>query len=604
MIEPRIYRAAFLPALLAAAMAMFALESQPRAHPQAAPADVLFESAAAQNTARAIVTRTPDRRVNTPGDAAVARRVTGAFRRFGLTTTVDRFTHDGKRLVNVVGRRPGISRRQVVMIVERDALSIPDATGSAADAAALIEFGRVLEGRATRKTIVLASVDGAGSGHAGARRLARGVAGPGPVDAIVVVSNLGARRPRGPMLVGWANDETRAGIGLRRTAANSLRNEVGDDGGGFGSPFAQVARLAFPVGVGAQAVLLDDGLPAIRLSGSGELAPPADRRGLREIDLERYEELGRAALRLMFTLDERPSAPEAGPRSYVTFAGRVMPEWSLALLALALILPVVAVSIDALARARRRRAAVVPWFPWLAAGIVPFAAGLAIAELLVVVGLADDAPESPIDPSAADVDTATVSVLAAVVLVIGLAWMLTRGALSPARRAVRAGRRGASAPDAAEPGAGVAVSLALCGLVLAAWAINPYAALALALPLHLWALAALADLPARTRVWLTLGGLLPAVVIVATYAQHLHMGPLHGAWYLFLLVTGHHVGLGSALLGCVALGLMASVASIAVAHARRSEPAPGRIPGRAGRPRVDDRPVSGPAGPPLERVRR
>ena len=595
MIEPRIYRAAFLPALFAAIVSMFALESQPRALPQAAPADVLFEGTSAANTVRGIVERTPDRRVGAPGNAAVAQRVANAFRRFGLTTTIDRFSDDGADLVNVVGRRPGLSRRQVVVVVSRDAPSVPDATGTAADTAALIEFGRVLEGRATKKTIVLASVDGAGRGHAGARRLARTVGGPGPVDAVVVLSNLGARRPRGPMLVGWSNSENRASIGLRRTAANALRNEVGDDGGGFGSPFTQLGRLAFPVGVGSQAVLIDSGLNAIRLSGSGELAPPRGERELDDLDAERYEEIGRAALRLVFTLDERPRAPENGPPSFVTMGDRVAPSWSVLWLALALILPALVASIDALARARRRGEAVVPWIPWVVAGIVPFVAGLALAEFLVLVGLADDAPPAPLDPSAAEPDGAAVAGLAAVALTIGLVWILTRSSL---------GRGERPRPDAAAPGAGVVVSLGLCGLALAGWAINPFTGLALVLPLHLWMLAVLTDAPARARVWLTLAGLFPAALIVLTYAQHLRLGPLEGAWYLFLLVTGHHVGLASALLGCVALGLLASVIAVAVAQMRRAEPGGSRRARRRGRAAQEKRPALGPAGPPLERVRR
>jgi hypothetical protein len=94
------------------------------------------------------------------------------------------------------------------------------------------------------------------------------------------------------------------------------------------------------------------------------------------------------------------------------------------------------------------------------------------------------------------------------------------------------------------------------------------------------------------------------VAIVVTYAEHLRMGPLQGCWYLFLLVTGHQVGLISALLGCVALGVFGSVAAIALAHARVGDPAEPHVPGSGGRPRVDRRSVSGPAGPPLERVRR
>jgi hypothetical protein len=592
VIEPRIYRAAFLPALLAAIVAMFSLESQPRALPQAAPADVLFEGTSAANTVRGIVERTPDRRAGTPGDAAVAKRVANAFRRFGLTTTIDRFSDDGDELVNVVGRRPGLSRRQVVVVVSRDALSVPDATGTAADTAALIEFGRVLEGRATKKTIVLASVDGAGRGDAGARRLARTLAEPGPVDAVLVLSNLGARRPRGPLIVGWSSSDQRAGIGLRRTAANALRNEVGDDGGGFGSPFTQLGRLAFPVGIGGQAVLIDDGLDAIRLSASGELAPPEDQRALGDLDAERYEEIGRAALRLVFTLDEQPRKADHGPPSYVTLGDRVAPRLPLSLLALALILPALIASIDALARARRRGAAVLPWLPWVVAGIVPFAAGLALAEFLVLVGLADNAPASPLDPSVYEADGAAISALIAVAVTIGLVWLITRSSL---------GRGDRARPDPAEPGAGVVVALALSGLAIAAWAINPFTGVAFVLPLHMWMLAALADAPARTRVWLVLTGLLPAVLIVFTYAQHLRMGPLDGAWYLFLLVTGHHVGLASALLGCVALGLLASVIAIVVAHLRRSGPRERRGRGRAA---PEKRPALGPAGPPLERVRR
>ena len=595
MIEPRIYRAAFLPALLGLVVAMFSFESPPRALPQAAPADVLFEGAAAANTVRSIVQRNPDRRHGSVGERAVEARVASAFRRFGLETTIDRFERDGTRAANVVGLRPGLSRRQVVVIAPRDATSIPDATGSAADTAALLEFGRVLEGRATRKTIVLASVGGATRGEVGARRLAERLAGPAPVDAVVVLSNLGAPRSRGPLLFDWSNDDTRGNLSLRRTATNALRNEVGEDGGGPGSPPAQFARLAFPVGLGAQGVLLDDGLDAIRVSASGELAPQRAQRDLADLNVERYEEFGRAALRLLFTLDESARPAEHGPRSFVAVAGRFAPGWSLSLLALTLILPVLVASIDALARARRRGAEVLPWFAWLAAGIVPFVAGLAMAEFLVLVGLAKDAPPAPLDPSAAEVDGSAIGALAAVVLAIALGWILTRTSLL---------RRGRAAPDATSAGAGVAITLALCALTLVAWAINPFMALALVLPLHLWMLATLGELRGRNRLWLALAGLLPAAVIAATYAQHLSLGPLEGAWYLFLLVTGHHVGLSSALLGAVALGILASVLSVAVAHARRRDPDAPHVPGRRGGGAVDRRSVSGPLGPPIERVRR
>ena len=46
MIEPRIYRAAFLPALLALVLVAFSLQTAPHAVPQGLAADALFEGGA------------------------------------------------------------------------------------------------------------------------------------------------------------------------------------------------------------------------------------------------------------------------------------------------------------------------------------------------------------------------------------------------------------------------------------------------------------------------------------------------------------------------------------------------------------------------------
>ena len=43
MIEPRIYRAAFIPALLAVVLVMFSLENRPKPVPQGLAADVVFD---------------------------------------------------------------------------------------------------------------------------------------------------------------------------------------------------------------------------------------------------------------------------------------------------------------------------------------------------------------------------------------------------------------------------------------------------------------------------------------------------------------------------------------------------------------------------------
>ena len=157
MIEPRVYRAAFIPALLAIVLAMFSFESRPRALPQGLAADVLFDGAQAAELATRIATDMPDRRAGTPGDRASAQLVADAFTARGFSggeggrPRVQRFTHAGHDLVNVIGLRAGSSRRAIVIVAGRDAGSVPDAPGSASDTAALMQLARVYQGRPSRK---------------------------------------------------------------------------------------------------------------------------------------------------------------------------------------------------------------------------------------------------------------------------------------------------------------------------------------------------------------------------------------------------------------------------------------------------------------------
>ena len=109
----------------------------------------------------------------------------------------------------------------------------------------------------------------------------------------------------------------------------------------------------FPIAPGAQGVLLPAGLPAVRIGGSGEL-PPA-HTGPRDLNTDRYGALGRGALRAVSALDAAKAPPQHGPKAYIEIAGKLLPSWSIRLLALALMLPALIASVDALARVRRRR---------------------------------------------------------------------------------------------------------------------------------------------------------------------------------------------------------------------------------------------------------
>ena len=571
MIEPRIYRAAFLPALFALVLVAFSLESPPRALDQGPAADVLFEGAAARERVRSIVETAPDRAAGTEADREVAKRVETVFEQNGFNTKVDRFDEEGHDLVNVVGTRAGDSTRRVVVLAARDSDEAPDATGSAADTAALMEFARVFEGRALGRTLVLASVDGGQLGDAGARRFADEVGDPKDVEAVIVMSDLGARTSRGPLIVGWSNGTTRAGLPLQRTFAESLREEIGAVPRAEGA-LAQFMRLSFPVAPGGQGVVLDAGFDAVRLAGAGETGDGGGEQ-MEDLDVERYGALGRAVLRMIGTLESSERDIERGELTYITLGGMQLPGWVLLLLAVALVLPALVTSIDALARARRRREPVSPWLVWIAASVLPFLIAVVLVWLMSLVGLIDDPPPAPLHPDSVELDGAAIGAVVAATFTAALGWILAR------TRVVR--RR--NLPDPSAPGAACAASLALSLLVLVIAITNPFAALLLVPALHLWMLATLTEVPARTSFVMGLLGLLPLLITAAYLMAHFQLGPPRALWYVLLLATGNQTGLLTTLAGCVLLGITFSVALILFARARSGL-------GDLGRGRGDRRP--------------
>ncbi len=572
MIEPRIYRAAFVPAVLAVVLTMFSLQSRPRPLPQGLAADVLFDGRLARQGAVDLVQRAPDRRPGTAGDRMAAADVAERLARSGFAVKQERFSHADRSLVNVVGRRAGASRRQLVVVAARDAFRVPDATGSASDTAALLELARVFEGRPSRKTLVLASVDGSTLGEVGTRRLVDSLAPPGLVDGVLVISDLGARDAAGPLLQAWSNDSRRAGIGLQRTVADSIRLELDLAVGGTGM-LGQLARLSFPLGIGAQGVLLEEGYEAVHVSGSGALPPDAPGRP-DEIDEQRLGGLGRATLRTLTALDQARTPPRHGPDSYVTVVSQVLPGWVLQLLAGTLLLPVLAASIDAFARARRRQLAVTPWLRWVAAQAAPFVAGLALAELLAAVGATLVPPPAPVPPVVLALDGGALAVLGGVALTMALAWLAARRLAVWPDQTLR---------DPSAPGAAVALMLVVSVAAVLLWLLNPYAALLAVPAVHLWLLACLTDPPPARRWRLTLvaAGAVPLLLVTIYYLFALDLDPLGGAWYLLLLVTGHHVSLAGSLVASTLLG--AGLAALQIARSAQPEP---EHPAEQDRPRV------------------
>jgi hypothetical protein len=552
MIEPRVYRAAFVPALLALVLTMFSLQSRPGPLEQGLAADVLFDGRLAAIETSRLAEREPDRRAGRAGDRRTADLVFDRLAARGFRVERTRFTHAGRELENVIGRRAGRSRRQIVIVAARDAAVVPEATGSAADTAALLELARVFEGRPSRKTLVLASVDGSNLGEIGAAELTAELGSPELVDGVLVMSDLASPTRRGPFVQAWSTDSRRTSIGLQRTVSDSISQELDFDPGTSGV-FGQLARLSFPVGIGPQSVLIEAGYDAVRISGSGEL-PPDGNGPVESIDEDTIGALGRATLRTVTALDQGPR-PAHGPDSYVIAVSQVMPGWVLALLAGTLLLPAFVAAVDAFARARRHRIDVLPWLRWLGAWVAPFLAGLAVAEVLALTGATPSPPPAPVPPELYPVDGPALGVLGGVAAAMTLALLLGR---------FLAARPDASLTRPEGPGAPVAVALVLTGASLLLWLTNPYAGLLAVPAAHLWLLALLMSgpPPRRLRALLLALGALPPLLVTVYYLFALSIDPLAGAWYLLLLVTGDSVGPVTAFVSCLMLGAIFAAAEL------------------------------------------
>src|SRR5690606_15948001 len=92
-----------------------------------------------------------------------------------------------------------------------------------------------------------------------------------PVDAVIVLGDLGGTVDGRPQVVGWSNARGIAPQRLLRTVTEAVRRESGPPGGA--GPAMQWLRLAFPLTVSEQGSVAAAGLPAVLVGASGELGP-------------------------------------------------------------------------------------------------------------------------------------------------------------------------------------------------------------------------------------------------------------------------------------------------------------------------------------------
>ena len=559
MLDVRVYRAAFAPALIALFVAAFSLADRPGgATTPFAPAG--FDAGRAFTLLGELGKEFPRRPPGSDADRALADRVEETLRsnNFRVSrSSLEERTIDGRQeLETVVGVRPGLSSRRIVVMAHRDARGSP-ALAELSGTATLLEMARLFKVRDLSSTLVLVSTSGGSGGAAGARAFAE--IADGPVDAAIVLGDLAGRDTRKPWIVPWSNGEDAAPMAIRRTLESAVRREAGVQAGGSRA-IGQWARRALPLTVSEQGEAARAGLPAVLLQSSGELGP-GPRTPVSE---NRLDAMGRSALRAITALDgrisragdESPFADE--PRGIVTVK-RLLPDWAIRLLVGTLLLPPLLTAVDGFFSARRRRLPVARWLGWVAAGALPFALAWVWIRLLGLTG-ALDAPLGPVLPSTLPLEGWNIAALASAPIVLALAWLGVRRPLL--------GRLGLPASVSAG-GAAAALGLVITVLAVVVWAVNPFAAALLVPAAHGWLFAAApgTQTSSRVRFALVAIGLVLPLLMVVHYALALALGPLELAWLAVLITAGGHV----TIVGAAILSLLAGclVAVVAIVRTRR-----------------------------------
>lgn len=562
MFDQRVYRAAFLPALVALFVLAFSLADPPRARTTRL-APLAFDAGRAFTSLRALARAFPDRRPGSSGDAGVAERVAAAFQSTGFAkgsgVRRQRFTattiEGATDLENVVATRQGLSSHTVVVLAHRDAVEGP-AEAELSGTAAVLELARLLADRDLAKTVVLASVSGGSGGFAGAREIAERV--PGPVDAVLVLGDLAGTDARRPFVIPWADGGAPGSFGLERTVQVALRRELGADPGRVRAT-AQGIRRALPLTLSEQGVVNgSDDLPAVLISGSGERRPAADE----PVALARFAGFGRGTLRALTAALEAPGTDPFPRADGIVALKRLVPTWAIRLVVLALLLPALLTAFDGFFRVRRRGLPMGAWSLWAASFALPFVTAWLWARGLGASGAVIALPA----PAAGDLPALDGAGWAAMASVLVVAAGVAFGVRPLLVRRLATGRR---APDLASGAAAAATGLLLSGLVLAVWLPNPYAAAVLLPAAHAWLLVSSPDrrLPRGVVVAGLACGLAGPLAVAAYYAQAWGLGPVDALWSTFGIVAGGVLSISAGLAGSVFAAALC--ATVAVLRARR-----------------------------------
>ncbi|MGH2833401.1 MAG: M28 family peptidase, partial [Solirubrobacteraceae bacterium] len=465
----------------------------------------------------------------------------------------------GQRLLStVIAQRPGSSGAAgIVILAHRDATAAGSPSGLSGTAV-LLELARVLASRETARTITLVSTSGGSGGDAGVQDFTAQV--PRPLDGAIVLGDLTSSSGREPSVVSYSDGLGGAPLALTATVAHALAAQFGPEPPTPGLA-AQFAHLAFPLAVGEQAPLDEQGIAAVLVGAGGEGASASSAAG----GSVQIENSGRAVLSAIDALD---GGGEVGaPQSELLLGRDTIPPWAIRLLVGALMLPLLLVAIDALARVRRRRERTGRWVLWVLSCALPFLLCVVLAILLGLAGVGAS-PPAPVAARAAPLDGSAWSMLIALAAVFTSVWFW---------RPVLLARLDVSEPPTTAAAAvAVLLVLVICSVVV--WVANPFAAALLVFALHPWLLLISPEL--RPGRWLgfalLLFGLLPCLLLVLYYASALGAGPVEALWIAVLMLTGGHLGILAGLLASILCGAILALALIVV-RGRLHTTAPVRV---------------------------
>ena len=552
LIDFRLYRLAFIPALIAVVIGMFSLEGAPEPLEPATPS-ASFDGERAANEASEIAAAAPERSPGSPGDELVADLVVNRFEEIPAGAVSEQrfeaeYAGEAVGLRNVILTLPGDGASTVVVLADRDSARGPGAASSAAATGTLIELANALGVAGHEKTYVLASTSGGAAAGAGARELIAGLPERDAIEALIVISQPGAPVQRGPFAITSSTGPQSGSVQLERTAELAVETQVEQRSHGS-SAFSQLARLAFPSGLGSQAQLVEEGYDAIAISAAGERPIPESEDTPERVSANDIDAFGRAIQATVSAVDVSADDLVHGPGTHLQLSDNLIAGWNLALLALTLLLPAAVAAVDGIARAARGRAGVAVGLTWAAARGLPFIGALAALFGLAIVG-AIPRPEFPFDPGLYGLGTRA-AVTLPLIVVAGLA---------SAYALRRYGVAAAAAPAGAIAGVGV-VAVAACATL---WLANPYLGLLAVPAAHVWLVAASGS--GLTRGLLAaiaaLIALIPVLAAIASVSAALDLGGT-APWTWVLMIADGQISLVIALASAFLAGSLLGAVSLA-----------------------------------------